>query len=372
MNSSQAAENSPGTIIAIVGRRDEPTDGVRDYCSWLSQALRRRGVTLETSEVDWATHGWMRALRDLGRRSRDWRGHWVCFQYTALSWSRRGFSFGALAALWLLRRRGARCAVVFHDSSQFPGAGLRARIRGACQRWVMRAAYRLSASCIFTLPPERVSWLPGEHTKAAFVPIGSNIPECSDARGIGPWAVGKKKTVAVFCVTGSGYTAREVADIAYALSRVKQDVSGVRLVVLGRGSEEAREPLEGALDGTGLEVSVLGLLPAGEVARTLSNADALLFVRGQVSPQHGSAIAGIACGLPIVGYGESPCCFPISEAGVQLVPWGNRDALAEALHQVLTDERLWNQLHERSRQVQANYFSWDRIAERYLTVLAKE
>jgi glycosyltransferase involved in cell wall biosynthesis len=369
MNSAPAAQNLSQTVIAILGRRDQPTDGVRDYCSWLSQALRRRGVTFETTEVDWATCGWVRALRDLGEKSRDWPGRWVFFQYTALSWSRHGFPFGALAALWLLRRRRTRCAVVFHDSSESAGKGLLGRIRAVCQRWVMRAAYHLADWRVFTVPLECVPWLPGDLTRAVFIPIGSNIPGRLSPRQANGRCADGKKTVAVFGVTGSGQAEREVADIAYTLSRVQQQVAGVRLIVLGRGSEDARDSLERALNGSGLEVAILGLLPAERVTQALSAADALLFVRGHVSPQRGSAIAGIACGLPIVGYGEPSNSFPIAEAGVQLVPAGDRDALAGALCQVLTDDALWNQLHERSQRVFTSHFSWDAIAGRYIAVL---
>lgn len=372
MNSVATTPNPTGPIIAVVGRRDQPTDGVRDYCSWLSQALRRRGVTLETTEVGWADRGWLSALRDLWKRSRDWQGRRVFLQYTALSWSRRGFPFGALATLWVLRRHGARCAVVFHDSSASAGRGLPGRIRVTCQRRVMRAAYHLATWRIFTLPLEKVRWLPRRRTRAVFIPIGSNIPEGSNARHANGSMPDERKTVAVFGVTGSGQTAGEVADIAYTLSRVKQWVPGIRLIVLGRGSEEARQSLERVLDTSGLETSVLGLLPAEEVTRTLSSADALLFVRGQISPQRGSAIAGIACGLPIVGYGDASSSFPLAEAGVQFAPWGNREALAAALRRVLTDATLWNELHQRSRQAQADYFSWDAIAGRYMAVLADE
>ncbi len=124
-----------------------------------------------------------------------------------------------------------------------------------------------------------------------------------------------------------------------------------------------------ALQGSGLEVSVLGVLPAEEVTRTLSRADALLFVRGQISPRRGSAIAGVACGLPIVGYGDSESSFPIDEAGVRLVPRGNREALAAALREVLTDGKLWDELHERNRNAYEEYFSWEQIAGRYVQVL---
>ena len=48
------------------------------------------------------------------------------------------------------------------------------------------------------------------------------------------------------------------------------------------------------------------------------SSDVMLCVRGEMNPTRGSAIAGIVCGLPIVGDGTSEKAFPISEAGVRL------------------------------------------------------
>ena len=42
----------------------------------------------------------------------------ILLQYTALSWSRRGIPFGAVATLGVLRSRGVRCVVVFHEPSR--------------------------------------------------------------------------------------------------------------------------------------------------------------------------------------------------------------------------------------------------------------
>jgi glycosyltransferase involved in cell wall biosynthesis len=52
-----------------------------------------------------------------------------------------------------------------------------------------------------------------------------------------------------------------------------------------------------------------------------------------------------------------------------LVPYGDREALAEALSRVLSDEQLWQQLHERSIQAYQRYFSWDAIAEQFVKAL---
>ncbi len=49
----------PTEWIALLGRRDMPTDGVEDYCTFLGRALAQRGVTLNLTRVDWFGQGWM-------------------------------------------------------------------------------------------------------------------------------------------------------------------------------------------------------------------------------------------------------------------------------------------------------------------------
>ena len=98
-----------------MGKRYTPTDGVEDYCAFLAQALSRCGVKLEPVHVDWNERGWKPALKELAQRCAAWRGEWVFLQYTALAWSSRGFPFGALKALDIVKRAGAKAGVVFHE-----------------------------------------------------------------------------------------------------------------------------------------------------------------------------------------------------------------------------------------------------------------
>ena len=48
-------------IIALLGRRDEPTDAVEEYCRYLGGALRAQGVEMELARVPWADGGWTAA-----------------------------------------------------------------------------------------------------------------------------------------------------------------------------------------------------------------------------------------------------------------------------------------------------------------------
>jgi glycosyltransferase involved in cell wall biosynthesis len=96
----------------------------------------------------------------------------------------------------------------------------------------------------------------------------------------------------------------------------------------------------------------------------------MLCVRGPLYPRRGSALAGVACGLPIVAYGGAAEGTPIAEAGVELVPHGDRQALGAAMQRILLDKDLWQSLHERSLQAHDRYFSWEFIAQKFDELLA--
>jgi glycosyltransferase involved in cell wall biosynthesis len=364
-------------MIALLGKIDKPTDGLDDYCNFLGQGFARRGIALTRVYVEWDREGWSGALRRLWRESADWRDEWVLLQYTALSWSRRGLTAGVLAAAAILRRRGAHCVVVFHEHTGFGGSSWRERTRHAFEMWVVKSLHRKSARSIFTIPLETVGWLPlargegaiaAEKRKTAFIPIGANLPECRDRRS-GLSALEREKRVVIFGVRGRPAVAGEVADIASVAREASKSIPNLRLVVVGRGSSEVREDLAKALAGCAVALEVRGVLPAEEIGREFGRADALLFVWSAITLQRGGALAGIACGLPIVGYGSGEPSGLLAEAGIEWAAWRDRNALAAALVRVLTDPERWMDLHERNVRAQERYFSWDRIAERYLEAL---
>jgi glycosyltransferase involved in cell wall biosynthesis len=112
-------------------------------------------------------------------------------------------------------------------------------------------------------------------------------------------------------------------------------------------------------------------MPAQEVSHVLAKADTLLFVRGPISSQRTSAVAGLACGLPVVGYSGPHTGPPLTEAGLLLAPYRDRETMAEGLVRVLSDWSLWQHLHARSVEAYRRHFSWDAIADRYIEVLGR-
>jgi len=360
-------------IVMLLGRPDAPTDALEDYCNFLGRALERAGQPYEIQRVPWAERGWFAGLGWLWRESRAWRGRWVLVQYTALVWSRRGISLAVLAVLWILRFRKARIAIVFHDAVPYGGQRWVERIRRAHQIWVMRREYAWSECSIFPVPIGTVAWLPSSRRKAAFVPVSANLSgTCAASKDCAARSEvrrGARKTIAVYGVTGAPGLHRDVEVIAHAVRRAAGPVPNLRLLVIGRHAEDASDSLNAALAGTQVELEFHGVLSADEVERRLSEADALLFVRGGISSRRGSALAGIVCGLPVVAFQGPETGPPVTEAGVLLVKDGDRDELGDVLARVLNDDALRAELSARSCAARDKYFSWDVIVANLLQVL---
>src|SRR5690349_11618659 len=91
MSQALARDSREQQVVALLGRRDEPTDALEDYCRYLANALREHQIEMSLVRVAWEEQGWAAALHALRNQASKWRGTWVLVQYTALSWSKRGF-----------------------------------------------------------------------------------------------------------------------------------------------------------------------------------------------------------------------------------------------------------------------------------------
>lgn len=357
--------------IALLGRADTPTDGVEEYCLHLGDALRERGISLAIERVLWAERGWKRAMRSLRRRAKSWHGMWVLVQYTALAWSERGFPLRLLRVLRILRRAGARIGVVYHDVEPFTGPRFIDRLRHGAQLHVMRRAMDASEIAVFTVPMEKLSWMQPHYTQAVFIPVGANLPVAGGVSSRKSGASDGRLNIAVFSVTGGNFLQREVGEITEALRFASSRVKNAKLIVFGRHSEDAEGELRKRLDGVPVEIQVLGLLTDDDVVRTMSNCDLLLFVRGPISTRRGSAIAGIACGLPVIAAEGPETSSLIKDAGVAFYSPQKKGDLGEVLLHVLEDEHYRASLAQRSWIAQQRFFSWKVIAARYAEFLEK-
>jgi glycosyltransferase involved in cell wall biosynthesis len=226
---------------------------------------------------------------------------------------------------------------------------------------------------IIPVAAEDVPWLPASERAAEFIPVGTNVFSLDELAQDGFVAVRNAiPTVAVFGIpTWPAAQKREAEAIVQAIRKASARSGELELLVLGRGAKEAESLLRTGLAGSGVRLTVDGLRSSREISTALSCCDAMLFVRGALSSRRGSGIAAIACGLPIVAYQGRESGYPLTEAGIIFVPQDDVGALGNELARLLLDPKLRLTLSERNLKVFREWFSWHRIAERWVEALGK-
>ena len=96
-----------------------------------------------------------------------------------------------------------------------------------------------------------------------------------------------------------------------------------------------------------------------------------LSIRGDLSSRRGTLAAGVAAGLPIVGYRSRFTAPPLTDAGLRCTEPGRRAVLVDELVRILTDARWREELALRSRQAHERRFSWSRIAAGFTDFLVR-
>ncbi len=346
-------------VMLLLGRCDSP-DGVEDYSRHLAAALRDRGHGVDILRCDWETQGWLRGLATLRATLRASRSRLVIMQYTHLMWSRHGFPQMAIPVVWFIKRAGAILGIVMHDPVAYTGARTRDRVRGTVQHLVMRALADLAYAVVVPIPLSSVPWLPSPERLIRSIPVGSNVGHSRSER--------RASEVDTFTIVVFGMTERnagEIHELATVVAQVAAQIGAVRLVLLGRGSREAQPSVEQLLSNSDVRTSVVGIVPASEIGSWLAIADVALFLRGGVSARRGTAVAAIAHGLPLVAFEGAETGWPLTEAGVVLVPPGDTQAMSHALVHLAQDRTWAESLRALSLQAFDEHFAWERIAKQF-------
>lgn len=162
------------------------------------------------------------------------------------------------------------------------------------------------------------------------------------------------------------YRRKNTRDLLIAFRRLLHRVPDARLRVVGGGPElPALRELHARL-GLGDSARLLGdVADRAEVAREYAGADVFCLP----SLQEGFGIAyleAMASGLPLVAYraGAAPEVVPHGRAGL-LCPPGDREALAAALHELVTDPERRGAMAEEGRS-RAQRYDWPRVAGVFL------
>jgi glycosyltransferase involved in cell wall biosynthesis len=352
----------------LLGRKDEPTDAIEEYSRYLGRALQVHDIQVEIIRIPWEICGWPNALRDLKCQAEQWHGAVVLIQYTALGWSSRGFPWRVPQVMKALKSVGVRVGIVFHDAEPYVGSRLVDALRRYIQVRTMRGILSLADFAVFTVPFERISWLKEAPRNALFIPVGANLPIPSvivtgDREHTTP-------TIGVFSITGGKAGAHETEVILAAVRHASQTLGKLHLSVFGRHADRREADLRSGLKDLPVELSIEGVVAPDRVVQKLSACDVLLFVRGGISSRRGSAIAGIACGLPVIAYSGPETAPPITDAGVVLVQADQPGQLHASLVRVLSDSNYRNDLAARSRATFQAQFAWPSIAARFASLLS--
>lgn len=147
-----------------------------------------------------------------------------------------------------------------------------------------------------------------------------------------------------------------------AFERVRREVAGARLVVVGDGPELPALRRLAARLGLGDSVTFTGRMRADDVVAVLNHARVCV----NASPKEGwglTVVEANACGVPVVGSDRPGLRDSIrdGETGF-LVPYGDADAFAQKTIDLLADRARWRRMSEASL-AWAQSLTWEKTAD---------
>ena len=179
------------------------------------------------------------------------------------------------------------------------------------------------------------------------------------------------RSAAPLVVTWSRLRRYKSIDVALrAFARIRAELPDARMLVMGRGPDEARLRRLTAKLGLAAAVEFRGFQPWDELVRTLHRCHVFL----NPSPKEGwglTVVEANQCGLPVVASDRPGLRDSVrdGETGA-LVPYGDDAAMAGAALELLRDPELWRARSEAARRWAAS-FSWERCVDESLALFAE-
>ncbi len=392
-------------VLFVTGEYPAMQGGVGDYTRRLGQALGELGADVHVlTHVDAGgdhlrapaaayeptvypqldRRGW-ELWRHVNQAVTELRPQVVHIQYQSAAYGLHP-AVNLLPMRLKLRRERPLILTTFHDLKfpyLFPKAGP--------LRWQsVLALGRSSDACIVTNPPD---WLrlrdAGLGDKLRPIPIGSNI-RCEPPRGYSRqiqrtrWGAHPNEWLLAYF--GFLNASKGGESLVQCLAELVRRGAPARLLMVG-GKTGSSDPtnvaylarVEGLIEELGVNdrVQWTGFTASDEVSANLLAADcAVLPYREGASLRHGSLMAALAHGLPIVSTAldgvssEALEHFPMLLDGENalLVPAGRADqpqALADAVIRLMTDADLRSVLAARAGLL-SRRFEWEAIAQGHL------
>lgn len=266
-------------------------------------------------------------------------------QYVPHGFGPRAVNIGF--CLWLLKRArmsGDRVETIVHEPFlEFAGTW-RQRAAAAAQRLMTALLVGASSRVWVTIPAWEALWRPyafGRRIRFEWLPVPSTIPVVAD-----PSRTAEVRSQCVSPRDGllvghfGTYTQHIAEQLGRVLPALLSSHADATALLLGRGSEEARDRVLREHPSLAGRIHATGLLAAGELSAHLAACDILLqpFTDG-VSSRRTSAMAGLAHGLAVATTSGRLTETLWAESGaVALAPAGDDAALIEVAARLLASD----------------------------------
>lgn len=393
----RAGYQSSDAVLLITGEYPPARGGVGDYTCRLALALKRTGVSPRVLTSQMRVGHNERTAQALGHGTPFLRTPLLTGRITsgavirALKFSRARiahiqYQTGAyqmrptanLLPLLLKLRWGGPSVVTFHDllvPYLFPKAG-------PVRLWANCLLARSASAVIATNPEDEYRLGTWGVKRVKLIPIGSNIqnnPPPDYSREAWRVAHGIRPDTVLLAYFGFLNSSKGLEDLLHAVDALRGS-GDFRLIMVGGGTGVSdptninfATSLNSLAADLGLEDRLIwtGYLLPEEISAALLSADmAVLPFSDGASFRRGSLLAVLEHGLPLITT-QAKLDLPTDETdswprlidgeNALLVPPGDREALARAVHRLSTDHKLRHALSKGASDL-ALYFNWERIA----------
>ena len=233
----------------------------------------------------------------------------------------------------------------------------RSRLLTWLTRFVLRRCDHISAisqaladsTAAIDIPPSAISIIPSSGVDLnRFVPI-TNSRE------------------SLILYVGSLITRKGVVYLLEAMSQITRAYPSFRLFVVGEGPERSSLEKKTADMGLTERVTFTGRQPSDQVCQRIQRAK--LLVLPSIEEGIGYVLLeALACGTPIVASRVGGIPDVVTPEVGLLVPPANSDLLAEAVSQLLGDDKLWGEMSESARTRAEKHYGSHQIAAQYAAI----
>jgi glycosyltransferase involved in cell wall biosynthesis len=353
------------TIHVLGATQTAGTGGVSDYTSLLTSGLARRGAAVRSWDTAAAD---VRAELAAALMSQPGR---LLVQYVPNAFGRRGANVAFCLWLLALRRRGVDVQVMFHEPYMYfswhrPLQSALAAIQRAM------AAILLRASPVSYVSTERwqryLAPLAPRRNRFVVVPIPSTVPHESRPEATAQWRRRLAPDARLIGHFGT-YGAHVRSELAPIVTRLLHDRPDVRVVCLGRGSDQFAAGLDARESVLAGRITGTGALDGQGIADVLRACDVIVqpYPDG-VTTRRTSVMAAVACGAATVtsrGFLTEPVWD--ASGAVRLAAASDAPAHATACARLLSDEPDRRALAARAAEAYDLHFSMERTLDTLLS-----